>query len=115
MYRSIVVDKNGIIVAVGPDAEISNQFKDSHFEKEIDATGNNWGICLAVGCCVLPGLVDAHTHVAVVFANNILASVCGRSCKRVSYETRRSNIYGYPQDRWRHWFYSTSCPRNVML
>ncbi|KNB42249.1 putative imidazolonepropionase-like protein [Blastocystis sp. subtype 4] len=49
---SIVVDENGIIVAVGPAAEISEQFKDSHFEKEIDATG----------CCVVPGLVDAHTH-----------------------------------------------------
>ena len=38
-YRSIVVDNNGIIAAVGPAAEIAEQFKDAKFEKEIDATG----------------------------------------------------------------------------
>lgn len=33
------MDKNGIIAAVGPAAEISEQFKNATFEKEIDATG----------------------------------------------------------------------------
>ena len=36
---SIVVDNNGIIAAVGPASEISEQFKSATFEKEIDATG----------------------------------------------------------------------------
>lgn len=40
LYRSIVVDQNGIIAAVGPSSEISEQFKSATFEKEIDATGN---------------------------------------------------------------------------
>lgn len=38
--RSIVVDKNGIIAAVGPTCEICEQFKAATFEREIDATGN---------------------------------------------------------------------------
>ena len=42
--RSIVVDNNGIIAAVGPAAEIAEQFKDAKFEKEIDATG----MCLSL-------------------------------------------------------------------
>ena len=43
IHRSIGVDKNGIIVAGGPNAEIAEQFKDSQFEKEIDATGRFCG------------------------------------------------------------------------
>lgn len=69
--RSIVVDENGIIVAVGPAAEISEQFKDSHFEKEIDATGRIWRTHWDIGCCVVPGLVDAHTHVIILFGNDL--------------------------------------------
>ncbi|OAO14487.1 imidazolonepropionase [Blastocystis sp. ATCC 50177/Nand II] len=49
---SIIVDNDGIIAAVGPSSEISEKFKDATFEKEIDATGR----------CVIPGLVDCHTH-----------------------------------------------------
>ena len=37
--RSIVVDNNGIIAAVGPAAEIAEQFKDAKFEKEIADAG----------------------------------------------------------------------------
>ena len=67
MRSSIVVDNNGIIAAVGPASEISEQFKSATFDKEIDATGIQ---CILkwddqIGKCIIPGLVDAHTHVTM--------------------------------------------------
>ncbi|KAM8883897.1 putative imidazolonepropionase [Synchiropus picturatus] len=49
---SVVIDRNGLIRAVGPSDAISGQYPDASFDQVIDATG----------MCVLPGLVDAHTH-----------------------------------------------------
>ena len=49
---TIVVDREGNIAAVGYNNEVDAAFPNYSFEKEIDATG----------LCVLPGLVDAHTH-----------------------------------------------------
>lgn len=49
---SIVVSRDGNIYDIGPDSEILEKYKNDTFEKEIDACGK----------CVLPGLVDAHTH-----------------------------------------------------
>lgn len=49
---SIVVDRDGKIVDLGADDEIREKFKDATFENTIDATGK----------CVLPGLIDGHTH-----------------------------------------------------
>ncbi|KAK1906893.1 putative imidazolonepropionase [Dissostichus eleginoides] len=49
---SIVIGSDGLITAVGPAETIRDQFAGATFDKVIDATG----------MCVLPGLVDAHTH-----------------------------------------------------
>lgn len=49
---SIVVDRNGQIVAIGFDSEINNQFRNTTFERRVDASE----------LCVLPGFIDAHTH-----------------------------------------------------
>ena len=49
---TVVVDREGNIAAVGYNSEVDAAFPNCSFEKEIDATG----------MCVLPGLVDAHTH-----------------------------------------------------
>jgi len=49
---SIVVDKKGSIVAVGFDSEINQKFRNTTFERRIDASD----------LCVLPGFIDAHTH-----------------------------------------------------
>ncbi|XP_028305635.1 putative imidazolonepropionase isoform X1 [Gouania willdenowi] len=49
---SVVVGRDGLIKAVGPSETIKAQYSHASFQKEIDATG----------MCVLPGLVDAHTH-----------------------------------------------------
>ncbi|XP_077449881.1 putative imidazolonepropionase [Stigmatopora argus] len=49
---SVVIGSDGRIKAVGPSDAIGFQFSRATFEHVIDATG----------MCVLPGLVDAHTH-----------------------------------------------------
>ncbi|XP_034529458.1 probable imidazolonepropionase [Notolabrus celidotus] len=49
---SVVIGSDGLIKAVGPAGVIRSQYSESSFEKVIDAAG----------MCVLPGLVDAHTH-----------------------------------------------------
>ncbi|GAA6100882.1 probable imidazolonepropionase [Tachysurus ichikawai] len=49
---SVVIGHNGLIEAVGPTAYIKYHYKEAVFDKVLDATG----------MCVLPGLVDAHTH-----------------------------------------------------
>ncbi|XP_056132028.1 probable imidazolonepropionase isoform X1 [Lampris incognitus] len=49
---SIVIGRDGLIKAVGPADAIGAQYSDASFDKVIDATGK----------CVIPGLVDAHTH-----------------------------------------------------
>ncbi|XP_027025119.1 probable imidazolonepropionase [Tachysurus fulvidraco] len=49
---SVVIGHNGLIEAVGPTAYIKYHYREAVFDKVLDATG----------MCVLPGLVDAHTH-----------------------------------------------------
>lgn len=49
---SIVIGSDGLIKAVGPADTIRLKYSEACFDKVIDATG----------MCVLPGLVDAHTH-----------------------------------------------------
>ncbi|XP_062850166.1 probable imidazolonepropionase [Trichomycterus rosablanca] len=48
----VVIGHDGLIKAVGPADTIESQFRGAVFDKVLDATG----------MCVLPGLVDAHTH-----------------------------------------------------
>ncbi|CAH7326869.1 probable imidazolonepropionase [Phodopus roborovskii] len=49
---SLVVGTDGFIKAIGPADVIQRQFSGETFEERIDCSGK----------CVLPGLVDAHTH-----------------------------------------------------
>ncbi|CAN0041988.1 putative imidazolonepropionase [Lampetra fluviatilis] len=49
---SVVVGRDGDVVAVGPAEEIAAQFEGCSFDQIIDAHGHS----------VIPGLVDAHTH-----------------------------------------------------
>ncbi|KAL3201592.1 hypothetical protein MRX96_012619 [Rhipicephalus microplus] len=49
---SVVVNQFGRIVAIDESSVIAENYELSQFEEVIDATG----------CCVLPGLVDSHTH-----------------------------------------------------
>lgn len=49
---SVVADNNGLIHAIGTDSEINASLPDCNYAQEVDASG----------MCVLPGLVDAHTH-----------------------------------------------------
>ncbi|ELW61513.1 putative imidazolonepropionase [Tupaia chinensis] len=49
---SLVVGTDGFIKAIGPADEIKRQFSEETFEERIDCSGK----------CILPGLVDAHTH-----------------------------------------------------
>ncbi|PSN55823.1 putative imidazolonepropionase [Blattella germanica] len=49
---AIAVDDQGIIAAIGRTNEVRSRWKDHEFKEIIDATGQ----------CVIPGLIDAHTH-----------------------------------------------------
>ncbi|KAK2913492.1 hypothetical protein QQF64_030756 [Cirrhinus molitorella] len=49
---SVLIGHDGLIKAVGPADIIESQFKGAKFDKVLDASG----------MCVIPGLVDAHTH-----------------------------------------------------
>ena len=49
---SVVADDNGLIRAIGTDSEITTTLSNCSYAQEIDASG----------MCVIPGLVDAHTH-----------------------------------------------------
>ncbi|MBN3299682.1 HUTI imidazolonepropionase, partial [Amia calva] len=49
---SLVIGQDGLLKAVGPADSIDSQFKAASFENIIDASG----------MCVIPGLIDAHTH-----------------------------------------------------
>ncbi|KAL6116659.1 amdhd1 [Pungitius sinensis] len=49
---SVVIGSDGLIEAVGPAEVLCAQYSDASFDHVIDATG----------MCVVPGLVDAHTH-----------------------------------------------------
>ncbi|MBZ3883210.1 putative imidazolonepropionase [Sciurus carolinensis] len=49
---SLVVGTDGFIKAIGPVDVIQRQFSEETFEERIDCSGK----------CILPGLVDAHTH-----------------------------------------------------
>ncbi|XP_066489928.1 probable imidazolonepropionase [Tiliqua scincoides] len=49
---SVVIGKDGNIVAAGDSDVIRKQFSGAYFEKVIDCSGK----------CILPGLIDAHTH-----------------------------------------------------
>ncbi|XP_052010300.1 probable imidazolonepropionase [Xyrauchen texanus] len=49
---SVVIGHDGLINAVGPADLIESQFEETKFDKVLDASS----------MCVLPGLVDAHTH-----------------------------------------------------
>ncbi|KAM9170384.1 putative imidazolonepropionase isoform 1-T1 [Pangshura tecta] len=49
---SVVIGKDGCVKAVGHADAICQQFSEASFEKIIDCSGK----------CILPGLVDAHTH-----------------------------------------------------
>ncbi|XP_053260967.1 probable imidazolonepropionase [Podarcis raffonei] len=49
---SVVIGKDGCIKAAGDSRAIRKQFSGASFEKVIDCSGK----------CILPGLVDAHTH-----------------------------------------------------
>ena len=49
---SVVADDKGLIHAIGLDSEIDASLSNCIYAQEIDASD----------MCVLPGLVDAHTH-----------------------------------------------------
>ncbi|XP_064446836.1 probable imidazolonepropionase isoform X2 [Mirounga angustirostris] len=49
---SLVVGTDGLIKAIGPADAIQKMFSEETFEERIDCSGK----------CILPGLVDAHTH-----------------------------------------------------
>uniref|UniRef100_A0A672SK25 imidazolonepropionase n=1 Tax=Sinocyclocheilus grahami TaxID=75366 RepID=A0A672SK25_SINGR len=49
---SVLIGHDGLIKAVGPADIIEFQFKGAKFDNVLDASG----------MCVIPGLVDAHTH-----------------------------------------------------
>ncbi|XP_038666837.1 probable imidazolonepropionase isoform X1 [Scyliorhinus canicula] len=51
-HGSLVIGRDGLIEAVGPAEIIQSKYHAVTFDQEIDASG----------MCVLPGLVDAHTH-----------------------------------------------------
>ena len=50
---SIAVDMEGRIAAIGSDHEVDSRMDGCSFERCIDASGMS----------IVPGLVDAHTHI----------------------------------------------------
>ena len=51
-FFSFVESKSGIIKAFGYEKEVTSGIKDHQFETIYDADGG----------CVIPGLIDGHTH-----------------------------------------------------
>ena len=51
-FFSFVESKSGIIKAFGNEKEVTSGIKDHQFETIYDADGG----------CVIPGLIDGHTH-----------------------------------------------------
>ncbi|KAG5846042.1 hypothetical protein ANANG_G00145520 [Anguilla anguilla] len=49
---SLIIGNDGLLKAVGPADSIESRFEGASFEKVINASG----------MCVIPGLIDAHTH-----------------------------------------------------
>ncbi|KAJ8381536.1 hypothetical protein SKAU_G00023140 [Synaphobranchus kaupii] len=49
---SLIIGIDGLVKAVGPADSIDSRFEGASFENVINATG----------MCVIPGLIDAHTH-----------------------------------------------------
>lgn len=49
---SIAVGRDGNILCIGKDSEVSSALSGCEFDEVVDAGG----------CSVIPGLVDAHTH-----------------------------------------------------
>lgn len=49
---TIIVNKDGLIEAVGTDEALEASYRDAEFEADIDGTNK----------CLVPGLVDGHTH-----------------------------------------------------
>ncbi|XP_061108744.1 probable imidazolonepropionase [Conger conger] len=49
---SLIIGKDGLLKAVGPADSIQSRFEGASFEKVINASG----------MCVIPGLIDAHSH-----------------------------------------------------
>lgn len=52
MFQYHLHDREGLIADIGYDDEIEAKYKNETAEHVLDASGR----------CVLPGLVDAHTH-----------------------------------------------------
>ena len=52
IFISFVESKSGIIKAFGYEKEVTSGIKDHQFETIYDADGG----------CVIPGLIDGHTH-----------------------------------------------------
>eukprot|EP01119_Soliformovum_irregulare_P016125 TRINITY_DN4631_c0_g2_i1.p1 TRINITY_DN4631_c0_g2~~TRINITY_DN4631_c0_g2_i1.p1 ORF type:complete len:455 (-),score=81.33 TRINITY_DN4631_c0_g2_i1:12-1301(-) len=49
---TVIVNQEGLIIDVGTDEELSNQYANKRFLSDVDATGMS----------VVPGFVDAHSH-----------------------------------------------------
>ena len=52
IFVTFVKSKSGIIKAFGYEKEVTSRIKDHQFETIYDADGG----------CVIPGLIDGHTH-----------------------------------------------------
>ena len=125
---SVAVDNFGMIAAVGFDEQVDASLPGSTYETEMDATG----------MCVLPGLVDAHTHPVWVgdrvheFAMKVRSVVtvvklwrlvcdCISLCRAYECSTHthththtraagRRYLHGHPCEGCRHPLHSALCP-----
>jgi len=72
-HGSMIVGHDGRIVAVGPEAELAQQFAHATFETDVDATNK----------CVLPGIFLFLQYMRGVICNRCpcmgWCRVCGRS------------------------------------